>query len=426
MQLKILIASTTWFALPARVAIAFSKAGAHVSGIVPRGSPLAKVSSLKRNFRYSSIHPLRALTEAIKALQPDLIIPCDDRVVEHLHELHGAHAGPQGDGEIREFIERSLGSPAGYSITRSRGNLLQLAEKLGIRIPQTGIVQKLDDLRVWLREHGYPSVLKVDGTWGGTGVRIVRSWEEAEQAFFQLTGSLSSMTLLRFLSNHDYFPLFEKTTNKRSEITIQRYIDGRSANTMFACWKGTVLADLSVETLFAVEQLGSSTIVRTIADPEMTRAGSLLTEHLLLSGFCGLDFIVEANTGHVFLIELNPRATQIGHLEPGGSPSLVSALCRGFLGEVCLPAPFVEEVIAFFPHILRCSPDIVIPNLANLRQDIPWDEPELTRELVRKPWSRRHLSSLLYTIGQRLVEPSSSKPAQKAKSVVPEDFRPRH
>jgi carbamoylphosphate synthase large subunit len=426
-QLKVLIASTTWFALPARVAVAFAKAGAHVSGIVPRGNPLSTVKSLKANFRYSAMNPQRSLAEAIKAVQPDLIIPCDDRVVEHLHELHAQQSGPRGDATICALIEQSLGSPSGYDTSKSRGHLLQLAESLGVRIPKTGIIHKLDDLRTWLREHGYPSVLKVDGTWGGTGVRIVRSWEEAEQAFLQLTRPISSMAMLRFISNHDFFPFFAKAKSNRTEITIQRYIDGKSANTMFACWQGKVLDDLSVETVFAVDPLGSSTIVRTIADPEMSRAGRVLVENLAMSGFCGLDFIIETSTGNVYLIEMNPRATQIGHLEPGGAPSLVRTLCRGFEGEVTDKPAFAQQTIAFFPHFLRCGPDTNLPNLSTMHQDIPWEEPKLIRELVKKPWNRRHLSSMLYTVIQRIIEPAVTKLPQKAdKGSVPKDARPRH
>ena len=352
---KVLIASTTWFALPARAAIAFTKANVHVSGIVPRGNPLTKVTSLEGNFRYSSVNPLRSLMEAINTANPDLIIPCDDRVVEHLHELHSRTAVPHGDSKVCALIERSLGSPTGFPTASSRSSLLHLADKLEIGIPRTAVAQTLEDLKTSLREFGFPSVLKVDGTWGGTGVRLVHSWDEAEQAFLQLTAPLPAWEKLRFLSAHDYFPLFDYKKKMTPEVTIQKYVDGRSANTMFACWQGQVLGSLSVETLFASEPLGSSTVVRTIDNQDMEQAGHLLVRELGISGLCGLDFIVEETTGKAFLIELNPRATQLGHLEFGTKPSLINLLSRRLAGDDPDPGEFVEDTIAFFPHILRSS-----------------------------------------------------------------------
>ena len=213
--------------------------------------------------------------------------------------------------------------------------------------------------------------------------------DEAEEAFLQLTSSLPIWEMLRFLSSHDYFPLFDRKRDRAPEVTVQKYVDGRSANTMFACWQGEVIDTLSVETVFASEPLGSSTVIRTIDNFDMQHAGRLLVKDLGISGLCGLDFIIEEATGKTFLIELNPRATQLGHLELGEKPSLIHLLCRKLAGDSPKPGEFVEDTIAFFPHILRCSADISVPNLSNLHQDIPWEEPGLVVELTKKPWNRR-------------------------------------
>ena len=87
--------------------------------------------------------------------------------------------------------------------------------------------------------------------------------------FFNLRAPLPLWEMLRFLSSHDYFPLLDYKKDKAPEVTIQKYVDGRSANTMFACWQGEVIDTVSVETLFASDPLGSSTIIRTIDNSEM-------------------------------------------------------------------------------------------------------------------------------------------------------------
>ena len=398
MPLKVLIASTTWFAMPARVTLAFLGNGAEVSAIFPKGNPIHKLNGLQKQFRYSQSDPIHSLSKAIEAVLPDFIIPCDDRVVEHLHQLHGKSSASSTHSVCADIIESSLGDPAGFATSRKRGDLLRLAEQEGIRIPATGTVCDLIGLHKWLERHGYPAVLKIDGTWAGSGVRVLRTWAEAERAFVELTSPMSFMMRARCFCTHDYFPLFSQNSVDREELTIQTFIEGKSVNAMYACWQGNVLDHLSVETLYAVHPLGSSTIIKTILNEEMERAGRLIVKELGMTGFCGMDFIIDAKSGFLYLIELNPRITQIGHLEPGGKQNLVTALCRRWAGESSsAQIAFSEEMIAFFPHSLRCKPNHPLLASPNLRHDIPIDEPELVRELSRKPWNSRHLSSRVFS-----------------------------
>src|ERR1700758_2340829 len=73
----------------ARLAMALSKAGCDISAVCPiPGPPLLKTSVVRQAFPYSGFRPLESLQAAIEATQPQLIIPCDDRGVQHLHNLH--------------------------------------------------------------------------------------------------------------------------------------------------------------------------------------------------------------------------------------------------------------------------------------------------------------------------------------------------
>src|SRR5690242_19202049 len=112
----ILLTDTNRWALPARLAIGLSKAGCNVAALCPaQGHPLSKTSVVRQIFPYSGLRPLESLTTAIEATRPTLIVPCDDRGVEHLHELYARvlHMGTRGDS-IRHLIERSLGNPQSY------------------------------------------------------------------------------------------------------------------------------------------------------------------------------------------------------------------------------------------------------------------------------------------------------------------------
>ena len=426
MQPKILIASTTWWAMPARLALGFSEAGSEVSGLFPRGSPIAKVHSVKRQFAYSAVRPLRSLRRAIEAVRPTIIVPCDDRVVEHLHRLYEQEIAVEENSDICKLIEQSLGAPSGYPFTRQRAELLDLARLAGIRVPESAIVHDLSELRAWLHQRGLPAVLKVNGTWGGSGVRILRSMTEVETVFAELRRPRTIKTTLSHLSFHDFFPVFETARDHNPAITVQAYVEGSLSNAMFACWQGSVLDEIAVDVVFSQEELGASTVVRTTQNPEMSHAGRVLVRDLSISGFCGLDFIIEQGTGHVYLLELNPRATQLGHLEPGGRPSLITVLHRELAGEQPLVLPgFVEETIALFPQTLRCDSDNPALSDPELRHDVPWSEPDLTRELMRRSWNSRHISAFLYLAAERILKLHVENPVRKrARTFVPENPNP--
>ena len=423
-QPRILIATTTWWAMPARLALAFSQCGAQVSGLCPRGSPISKMKCLEREFRYRAADPLCSLVAAIDATQPDLLVPCDDRVVGHLHRLYARESSSQRVNAITRLIEKSLGSPAGYSISSSRWKLLQHAKQNGILVPETALIQGRQDLQRWVDEHGFPLVLKADGTWGGSGVRIVRSWPDADRAITELMQPLSVNAMLSHLSFHDFYPLFSPDRERRTEITVQAYVTGRCHNAMFSCWEGEVLDRLSVEVLFAQESLGASSVVRTRSAPDMERAGELIVRDLGVSGFCGLDFITQQETGAAYLIELNPRATQLGHLQLGGRDSLVKAMMRRMAGEPRKHlSPCVEQNVVFYPPAVRNAQGGVPLVREELHHDVPLEAPELMRELQRVPWNRRHASALLYMAVRRLLRMSSRRTAARDKVSSPSKLK---
>src|ERR1700683_3449421 len=86
---KVLLTDTNRWALSARLAIGLSQAGCEVSAICPApGHALSKTRAVQRIFRYKGPCPLGSLAAAIEAVDPDIIVPCCDRSVEHLHELY--------------------------------------------------------------------------------------------------------------------------------------------------------------------------------------------------------------------------------------------------------------------------------------------------------------------------------------------------
>jgi hypothetical protein len=120
----------------------------------------------------------------------------------------------------------------------------------------------------------------------------------------------------------------------------------------------------------------------------MSTAAEKMARRLELSGLHGFDFMLEAATGNAYLIEINPRATQVGHLTLGPGRDLPAALSAAVSGEVVQAAPKVTEndTIALFPQEWIRNPES--PFLQTGYHDVPWEEPDLIRVSLSRRWKR--------------------------------------
>jgi hypothetical protein len=392
-QPRILMAASTWWPASARLACALARNGCVVSAMCPPGHPLHYVQGVKR---FYNVHPVRsrtALLAAIRGAKPDFVIPCDDRIVSQLHELFSLHA------ELRPLIEYSLGDPSGFHTADSRGELLKIAADLHIRVPRSAVVTTKVDAKQSFGQFGPVAVMKLDGTHGGEGVRVVRSAEEAAAAFRSLRRDTGLLTAAhRLLIHGDPLAVWSWRRRSRAEITIQEYITGTPANNMVVCWLGEILSEVSVECVSCLGPTGSANVVRRIDSPEFSRAAKLIAAQLRVSGFFGLDFIVEQSSGDPYLIEMNPRCTQLGHLRFPERGDLASALCERITGRRGpLPeAPIRNDLIAFFPQAWRSSTPW--DDWYSAFQDVPWEEPSLVEYLMHEPWPKRRWQARTYRI----------------------------
>jgi ATP-grasp domain len=387
----VLVCATMWWPLSARLAIAFLRNGCRVSAVCPPGHPLRFVTGIESLYLYRGLRSLGSLTAAILAAQPTLIVPCDDGVVWQLHQIHAENP------ELQSLIERSLGSKEHFQIIRSRAAFLQAAAELGICVPVTRTVASQADVKDWWADT--PAVLKLDGTWGGSGVVIGRSLEETLLAFDRFSQPMGAgMAWKRWLINRDPIALWSWRRREASSVTIQEYVSGRPANAMIACWQGELLATVTVEVLTSQGATGAAIAVRLVKNDEIEQAARLLARVFKLSGFHGLDFIIEHKTGKANLIEINPRCTQLGHLRLPLQGDLAGTISAKLWDEP-VPTPQQQDcihgqTIAFFPQTFNWNPKSVY--LRNGKHDVPWEEPELVRELFRDAWPERQWLSRIY------------------------------
>ena len=391
-QLSVLIVATQWWPLSARLASALVRHGCRVATLSPAGHPVVHVAGIAPRFHYGGFDAVLRLQDVLERAAPDVVIPCDDAAAAQLHGLHATSTS------LRGLIERSLGSPASYAVVDSRHELLAAAQALGIAVPANARVRDPEDLATWHRASRSAAVLKADLTNGGNGVRISHSLDASIRAWRELKRHIGlPVALKRLVIDRDPVAIWAWRGQDQRGITIQEFVSGRPANSMVACHQGTVLAIVSVAVVVSQGATGAANVVRTIENPEMTRAAELLAAHLGLTGFYGLDFMLDAGSGRAWLVELNPRCTQLGHLELPGQGSLAGAYCAALNGHP-RPAPHQPidaDTIAIFPQA-GVAPTSGAAAGA-IHHDVPWDEPALVAELMRAdPWPHRRLLSRLY------------------------------
>jgi ATP-grasp domain len=390
-KLKVLIVTTTWWPSAAYLALASKRAGVQVFGLSPVGNPLRKLKFIRGGRTYSARRWHASLVQAITSFEPDLLIPTDDRAVEHIHKLYAdvATVSDRPGRAVRAVIERSLGAPSGYHLSGTRHEFLEEMRMTGVLVPAGIELSSIDDLSEWCAAHAPPWVLKAEGSWGGAGVILAGTVEDARNAYSELSSPLAVHKALRFrLVDRDPFALARFFHRKKRKVMAQAHIRGRQVTCMVASWQGRRIASVNAEVMSTQGCVGASTVLRLINSSYMDDVAAAAAERLGLSGFFGLDFIIEESTERCFLIEMNPRATQLGHIRVQGT-DLVTRLYEA-AGADPVPsqsAPDHGPVIAFFPQALRFMDSGA--TLKELPIDVPWGEPDLVEELLRLPWTKR-------------------------------------
>lgn len=384
-QPKVLVFATRFNPLAARISIALACAGFHVAALAPPGHPVREVRKIRSHFAFRGGSWSRSIIRAIEQWSPDLLVCTDDPAVSELQNLYeqAASSGDKAGKRIADLIELSLGPPTSFPAMRNKSDFLALAEREGVRCPQTIVFPAGRAFEPAQANLNYPMVVKADHSDGGRCVRIVREradlraavWElqtpctwQARRFFGVMLGSESLGWLM--------LPL-------RRTISLQEHIVGRSANRAVVCWRGRVLAGISVEAVEVMHDCGPASVVRVIDHPEMTLACKRMVERLQLSGFVGFDFILDS-ANRAWLLELNPRVIQTCHFILADGTNFAASLYAQTKRLPAPPrcAPTHRDLVVLFPNEMLRSPSSEY--LQSCQHDVPWDEPELVRCVLNR------------------------------------------
>ena len=363
MTQKILLATTVKWPSAAYLAGAFASFGCSVEAVFPRGHALGVSRHVGRAYPYRPLRPRSSFAAAIAIAKPDLIVPCDDRAVSHLLSI-GAQAP-----EVTALLVRSMGRLESYSVMMARSRAIAVAQGEGIAAPLTIAVADEREFQRALESVGLPAVLKADGSWGGEGVAVVHTLEEAGRAFCKLAYPPSRLRCLaRAVLRKDSHFLQEALAPKAASLQVQQFIRGRPATSAFACRDGEVLAAIHVDVVESRETNGPASLIRRTDCRHMDEAVRRIARRFGLNGLHGLDFVRDEE-GVPHLIEINPRATQICHLALGAGHDLPSALLS------LPPRPIATDkpLIALLPQAWNSGR--LSPGARTAYLDIPWDDP---------------------------------------------------
>jgi predicted ATP-grasp superfamily ATP-dependent carboligase len=360
----VLIVTWLHWASAARIAAELVAAGVNVDVVCSAFHPILSITGVSRRYRYAPMSPLQSLARAIERSAPDLIVACDDVVIGHLQSLRGA-----GRQELAELIEHSLGPAESYEIIASRARFIALAQTAGLDAPDCAEVATAVGLKERLREFGTPAFLKADGTHGGQGVRRVREADDADAVFASMQPT------------PDFFG--DGLPRRAPVLSVHKAITGQPANCCAFAWRGEVAAVVSVVTQETLHTFGVATVVRPVENAAMRHAAEVIARKLKLSGFFGLDFILQADGERAWVLELNPRPTPISHFALGAGRDLVAVLIAALGGRPQVERPVVfrlDSSVRVFPHLLRHRGG----GETQLQEDWPVGQPQLIRAFARR------------------------------------------
>lgn len=395
---RVLFSTTNRWCSDTMVPRALRDAGAAVGLLCPVGHP-GWSARLEHRSLQSILRPVQALSRAIADFSPDLLIPGDERALRAMHRLHR-----MGTPSERSLIEASIGSPDSFELVMSRHVSMLAVQAAGLAVPDLIEDTSRATLAAMLERGEGPLVLKADGTWAGQGVRIVRRVAELDAARSALQRVPLSRAVKRWLINRDPVRLLERMAGGERRLSAQSYIAGQIGDMALFCRDGELLASVTAERDVELDQtnaLGPSTIVRIVNRPALEEGARRLVARLGLSGFVGLDFIVDPSTDQAYVIEINPRATALAAIRSPYGPSPAAAAARSLGATPSQPPARARDLVAYFPKAWAAHPDD--PRLSLCMDDIPSDEPELIECMLQTEWTDRGWRAGLWNATERLL-----------------------
>ena len=345
----------------ARFPYLLHSAGCRVTLLAPPG--LAVISS-----RYVARHLPASHDPQARALELQALLAAQDR--SYTRVIIGDEATLIALAEYRGQAWLDGWFPvdhrsAAVEVMLSKVAFQQAAMSFGLRMPFARLCRDRAELEAAVRQAGYPVMLKAAHGLSGSGVYKVCESSEFEAAYTDLA------------------PAGEP-------LLVQHYCEGElgSTDVLFdhgvpVCWQS------SYSRRCWPTPLASSSARKLMQHPDIETLLSGVGQITGFNGFAGVDWIHDAASDHLYLLELNPRPTPSYHLDRHFGISFSRSLNQLLSGQHKVsrprPVPLPAPLIGLFPQSLywaagerdwRCG--------LLCWSDAPWRDPKLVGAYLRR------------------------------------------
>ena len=189
---------------------------------------------------------------------------------------------------LEPFVKVPLHEYSTIMQVNDKGYLMQVADELGIPVPETYFIADLNALHRIADEIDFPAVIKLRETASSIGISYVHSKEEL---ILKYKGTISRFNL----SPSDY-PL------------IQEYIEGDGYGVSLLFNHGDLRAKFTHKRIREYPVTGGPSTYRiSVKHPEMESIAIDLLKHFNWHGVAMVEFKLNSRTKKPVLIEVNPR-----------------------------------------------------------------------------------------------------------------------
>jgi carbamoyl-phosphate synthase large subunit len=266
------------------------------------------------------------------------------------------------------------------SLILCKSEFQQKCQQWGLRAPKNMVVENIEIAILESQSWGFPIVLKLDSGYGGSGVFICHNELDLRTHFLKLR----SVSLFYKVKNWAKNIFFVSVLSTGSKVSIQEFIDGQVGQSPFCARKGKVFA---INSMLKLEthpgKTGPSSVSGGYENQDIDFYVSKVAKNLNYSGFGSLEYIVQKDTGQIYIIEMNPRPTPTCHI---GNSFVTNDLCdmlyRGLNSLPLETRKFRPFTLALYPNEKKRDPHSKYLATSFTYHDIPLDDPELIKALT--------------------------------------------
>jgi predicted ATP-grasp superfamily ATP-dependent carboligase/protein-tyrosine-phosphatase len=220
-----------------------------------------------------------AILTLVKKEQFDLLVPCNDLNVLPVR---------QHRSEIEQYVKVALPPNETLEIANDKLKCWQLAEKLGLSIPDQSIVANVAELRASAQLFNFPIYLKA--------LSSVSS--QTPQKRIEVA-CITNQTQLEEMGRHFH---------SNEIFIVQKALSGHGVGIEVLCEQGEILYTFQHERLHEPRHGGGSSYRESvIPNPLLAAAAAALMRALHYTGCAMVEFRVDPQNGRWYFLEINAR-----------------------------------------------------------------------------------------------------------------------